>query len=52
MMNRTSQRFLGLAAEVEARIARRKSFLMDAISFRVGTRFSSFFLPCSMRGLR
>jgi len=44
------QRFLGLADAAEARIAARKSLLMDATSFLVGTRFSMFFLPFSMRG--
>ena len=38
--------FLGLAAEASFRM----SFLMDAINFRVGTLFSSSFLPFSMRG--
>jgi hypothetical protein len=46
------QPFLDLAAEAEACNARRKSLLMDATSFLVGTCFSIFFLAFSMRGLR
>jgi hypothetical protein len=42
---------LGLPA-AEARIACRKSFLMDAKSFRLGTSLSILFLAFSMRGLR
>ncbi len=44
--------FLGLADAADARIARRKSFLIDAKSVRVGTSFSIRFLAFSMRGLR
>jgi len=38
--------FLGLAEAANFRM----SFLMEAISFRVGTFFNSSFLPFSMRG--
>lgn len=48
MMNRNPQSFLGLAADADALIARRKSRLMDAASFLVGTRFSVAFLPFSI----
>ena len=41
--------FLGLGAD---RMACRKSLLIDAKSFLVGTSFSIFFLAFSMRGLR
>jgi len=36
--------FLGLLAEADARITRRRSLLMLASNFRVGTRFSSLSL--------
>ena len=35
--------FLGLAAEADARMVRRMSFLIDASNFLVGTRFNSLF---------
>ena len=38
---------LGLAADADARIVRRMSFLMLASSLRVGTRFNSFLRPAS-----
>jgi hypothetical protein len=41
--------FLGLDA-ADALIDTRKSFLIEATSFVVGTRFNSSFLPFSMRG--
>jgi hypothetical protein len=43
--------FLGLLADADAWMDRRKSFLMDASSFRVGTCLNSFFLPFSIRGV-
>jgi hypothetical protein len=49
MMNRNPHFLLGLA---DALSSLRRSFLMDASSFRVGTRFSKSFLPLSIRGLR
>ena len=42
--------FLGLESDAATRISSRKSFLIDAKSFRVGTRLRSAFLPFSMRG--
>lgn len=51
-MDSNYQAFLGLAAEADALIACRKSLLMDASNFLVGTFFSISFLPFSMRGLR
>jgi hypothetical protein len=50
MMNRNPHFLLDLDDAADARIACRKSFLMDASSFRVGTCFSIFFLAFSMRG--
>jgi len=52
MMNRKSHFLLGLDGVADALIACRKSFLMDASSFLVGTSFSIRFLAFSMRGLR
>jgi hypothetical protein len=52
IMDSKSQRFFGLEAAAEARIACRKSLLMDASNFLVGTFFSKSFLPFSMRGSR
>jgi len=44
--------FLGLAVTGLAEATTlRKSFLMLASNFRVGTRFNSFFLPSSNGGL-
>jgi hypothetical protein len=40
--------FLGLPAEAVGLIALRKSFLIDASNFRVGTCFNSFFRPSSI----
>jgi hypothetical protein len=42
--------FLGLPAEAVGLMTFRKSFLMDANNFRIGTCFSNFFRPSSMRG--
>ncbi len=42
--------FFGLAADADARILCRMSFLMLASNFRVGTCFSSFFRPSSIGG--
>lgn len=50
MMNRNLHFRLDLGAGFDAPIAARKSRLMDATSFLVGTRFSISFLPFSMRG--
>ena len=41
LMEANSHRFLGLAAEREACICFRKSRLMLASNFRIGTRFNS-----------
>ena len=46
-MNSDPHFFLGLA---DAATTLRKSFLIEASSFLVGTRFNSSFLPFSMRG--
>jgi hypothetical protein len=46
----TAQSFLGLDDAAEALTAARKSLLIDASNFLVGTRFSICFLPFSMRG--
>lgn len=51
-MDSNTHFFLSLADAADALIAWRKSFLIEAISFLVGTRFSSSFLPFSMRGSR
>jgi hypothetical protein len=42
--------FLGLPLEAVGLIAFLRSFLIDANNFRVGTCFSNFFRPSSMRG--
>jgi hypothetical protein len=43
--------FFGFAADADARITFRMSFLMDASNFRVGTFFSKSLRPFSMRGV-
>lgn len=48
MMTRNPQSFVVLADVADALMAFRKSCLMDAASFRVGTRFSIAFLPFSI----
>jgi hypothetical protein len=40
--------FLGLLVEAVGPTTFRKSFLIDAINFRVGTCFSNFFRPSSI----
>jgi hypothetical protein len=42
--------FFGFPTDAVGLMAFRKSFLMDANSFRVGTCFSSFFRPSSIGG--
>ncbi len=42
--------FLGLAADADARMVCRMSFLMLASNFLVDTCFSSFFRPSSIGG--
>jgi len=48
MMNRNPHFFLGLADAPTVLISRRKSFLMDASNFLVGTSFSIRFLAFSI----
>ena len=43
--------FLGLRDAAEARMVPRRSFLIEAKSFRVGIFSNSFRLPFSMRGV-
>jgi hypothetical protein len=52
MLNYNLLFFLGLALAADSLIVCRKSLLMDASSFRVGTFSSIFRLPFSMRGPR